>query len=237
MNNFPRNAAGATVTLTSGDPNVVQVPSTVLVPQGALAANFSGTTSFVPGIKGISVKAVYNGSQVTGTISVNPTPTVTIVSAEYFTDTQLFKVQASTSWANSIMTFGTDPNSGPLGTMQFELGAWKGSMLMATAPTQATVWNSNGGQATVAVIIKTPATGGGGGGTATTFKLTTAKNGKGTVTVSPVAASYAARTVVSVTATPDPGSPWIGWTGACAGTATTCTVTMNSNLSVTANFK
>ena len=96
-----------------------------------------------------------------------------------------------------------------------------------------------------ATFALAPATGGGGGGTggggggstATTYKISISKNGKGTVTADPSAASYAAGTVVTLTATPDPGSPWIGWGGACSGTAATCTVTMNANLSVTANFK
>lgn len=239
VTNFPRGVAGAMVTLVSGDASV-KVPASVLIPQGAYSASFAGTTSVVQGFKNVSVKATYNGSNSTGLIAVSPIPTVTIISAEYFLDTKLFKVQANTTFANSILTYGTDPNNGPLGTMQIELGVWKGSMLMATAPAQATVWNSNGGQATMVVTVKTGVTGGGGGGgggTTGSFKLTTSKNGRGTLTVTPLAASYAAGTVVTIAETPDPGSPWVGWSGACSGTATTCTVTMNSNLSVTANFK
>ncbi len=79
--------------------------------------------------------------------------------------------------------------------------------------------------------------GGGGGGAATTFKISISKNGKGTVTTNPAAASFASGTVVTLTATPDAGQPWVGWGGACSGTATTCTLTMTANYSVTANFK
>jgi hypothetical protein len=166
----------------------------------------------------------------------------------------MFKVAATTTFANSVLSFGTDPLSAPIGTMQFELGSFNGAAIMATAPKYATVWNSNGGMATILVTQKlsSAATGGGGGGgggaaaggggaagggAAASFKLTISKTGKGTVTVSPSAASYAAGTAVTLTATPDPGSPWIGWAGACSGTATTCKLTMNTNLSVTANFK
>ena len=78
---------------------------------------------------------------------------------------------------------------------------------------------------------------GAAGGAGTTYKISISKNGKGTVTTNPSAASYAPGTVVTLTATPDPGSPWIGWAGACSGTATTCTVTMNADRSVTANFR
>lgn len=79
--------------------------------------------------------------------------------------------------------------------------------------------------------------GGGGGGGAASFKISISKNGKGTVTTNPTAASYASGTVVTLTATPDAGQPWVGWGGACTGTATTCTLTMNADKSVTANFK
>ena len=102
----------------------------------------------------------------------------------------------------------------------------------------ATVWNSQGGQATVPVRFKTSSAAlGGGGGGATTFKLTLVSNGKGTVTASPAAASYAAGTVVTLTATPAAGSPWIGWSGALAGTANPTTVTITKDTSVTANFR
>ena len=251
LTNFPRGVDGAVVTLTSGDSGTLQVPATVTVPQYGFTATFTVTTVVVPGQKGVSVKATHNGSNITTTVSVAPIPTITIIQADYLLDTHMFKVAATTTFANSVLTYGTDPLAAPIGTMQIEQGVFKGSMILDTAPAFATVWNSNGGMTTVPVNQKLSsaatggggggggsATGGGGGGGSTaTFKLTATKNGKGTVTVSPSAASYAAGTVVTVTATPDPGSPWLGWTGACSGTAKTCTVTMNANLSVTANFK
>jgi len=155
----------------------------------------------------------------------------------------VFKVAATTTNLNATFTFGTDPLSGAIGTMQLELGQFKGATTLSTAPTLATVWSSDGGQATMAVTQRLSTatgggTGGGGGGsTSTTYKISIATNGKGTVTSSPSAASYAAGTVVTLTATPAAGSPWVGWSGACSGTATTCTLTMNANYSVTANFR
>jgi hypothetical protein len=200
----------------------------------------------------VSVKATYGTSNITTTVSVAPIPTITVIQADYLIDLQMLKVAATTSFANSVLSFGTDPLSAPIGTMQFELGQFKGAAIMPTAPQYATIWNSNGGMITVPVTAKlsSAATGGGGGatgggggatggggGATTTYKLTITKTGKGTVTANPTAASYAPGTVVTLTATPDPGSPWIGWGGACSGTATTCSVTMNANLSVVANFK
>jgi len=49
------------------------------------------------------------------------------------------------------------------------------------------------------------------------------------------AALYAGGTSITLTATPSGTSQFTGWSGACAGTGT-CTVTMNSDVSVTANF-
>lgn len=48
-------------------------------------------------------------------------------------------------------------------------------------------------------------------------------------------ASYSVGTVVTITAHPN-GATFLGWNGACTGNATTCVVTMNSNVSVQALF-
>ena len=111
------------------------------------------------------MKAILGASNVTANISVLPIPTITIVQADYFTDTHLFKVAATTTNTNATFTFGTDPLSGAIGTMQFELGQFKGATTaLLTAPALATVWSSDGGQATMAVTQKlSTATGGGGG--------------------------------------------------------------------------
>lgn len=131
-------------------------------------------------------------------------------------------------------------NSGPIGTMQLELGQWKGSILMPTFPTTATVWNSNGGQASMAVTNKGVKTSGGGGGsttTSTTYKLSTSTTGKGTIAISPSGTTFAAGTVVTLTATPAAGSPWVGWSGGVVSKSQTITITMTKAISVTANFK
>ncbi len=241
LNNFPRAIAGAVITLTSGDVGALQVPATITVAQGAYSASVTAMSSVVAGRKGVSIKATYNGGSLTTTVFVNPIPTVTILQADYLTDTHMFKVQASTTFTNAILTYGGSPDAAPFGTMQWEQGVFKGSMILATAPTQATVWNSLGGFATVPVNLKTStATGGGGGGggsTSTSYKLTVVTAGKGSVATSPVGTSFAPGTVVTLTATPAAGSPWIGWSGAVTSTSRTISVTMNQAVSVTANFK
>src|SRR5207244_693191 len=81
---------------------------------------------------------------------------------------------------------------------------------------------------------------------ATNFQLTVtlAGGGSGTVVSNPAGitckptctASFAAGTQVKLTATPAKGSFFASWSGACKS-GNPCTVTVNSNLAVTATFK
>jgi hypothetical protein len=48
--------------------------------------------------------------------------------------------------------------------------------------------------------------------------------------------SYASGTEVRLTATPQSGETFTGWSGACSGTVPTCTITLSSASSVTATF-
>ena len=248
LNNFSRDPGGAVITLISATPATLQLPATVTVPYGAFSAAFTATTTAVTGTKGITVKAAYNTSNLSTTIQVVPPPTVTIVKADYYTDTNLLKVSATTSYANSILTFGTDPNLPAIGTMSFELTQFNGSAVLPTAPAFATVWNSNGGQATMAVTKRLTPTGGGGGGTTTSPKLSVSKASKGTVTSNPAGIvcgtggsactqTYATGSVVTLTASPDAGAFFGGWNGACVGSSNTCTLTMNADKSVSPVFR
>jgi hypothetical protein len=250
LNNWVRNPAGLVVNLSSGDAKTVQVPASITIPYGYASGSFTATTVVVTGSKGVSVKATTSNSSFSATLVVNPIPPITITIAEWDPVTLLFKVQATTNDNTPIFTYGTDAASGPIGTMQLELGVWKGSILMATAPTTATVWSSFGASASLPVVNKGLASGGGGGGgvktgggggggttTTSTYKISIVTTGKGTVTSSPSAASYAPGTVVTLTATPAAGSPWVGWSGFVTSKAQTISVTVNSNLSLTANFK
>ena len=85
-------------------------------------------------------------------------------------------------------------------------------------------------------------TSGGGGGNPT---LTVSPTGNGKVTgngidcgagIADCSESYSPGTVVTLTETPDTGTTFSGWGGACSGTSTTCNVTMKSSQTVTASF-
>jgi phospholipase C len=81
---------------------------------------------------------------------------------------------------------------------------------------------------------------------AATYTLTVTVNGTGTGTVTSnpagisckptCSASFAAAAQVKLTAVAASGSYFAGWSGACKGTGTICTVTVNSNLAATATF-
>jgi pectate lyase len=70
----------------------------------------------------------------------------------------------------------------------------------------------------------------------TTFTLTTNVSGSGSITRNPNAASYAAGTVVTLTATPAAGFQFAGWSGDLTGSANPTTITMSANRTVTATF-
>ena len=79
-----------------------------------------------------------------------------------------------------------------------------------------------------------------------TYPLTVSKQGTGTGTVSSAptgiacggtcSTNYNAGTGVVLTAAAASGSTFAGWSGACTGTASTCTVSMNAAKSAVANF-
>jgi hypothetical protein len=85
--------------------------------------------------------------------------------------------------------------------------------------------------------------GGGGGGDTFLLTVTRAGTGRGNVSSNPAgikcgldcSESYAAGTVVVLTASARSGSTFAGWSGACTGSGT-CTVSMTAIKNVVATF-
>jgi regulation of enolase protein 1 (concanavalin A-like superfamily) len=75
-----------------------------------------------------------------------------------------------------------------------------------------------------------------GGGQAGSHTLTTQADGPGTVVRSPDQPTYAAGQAVTLTATPDPGATFTGWSGAVTGGGNPVVVTMDGDKAVTATF-
>jgi uncharacterized repeat protein (TIGR02543 family) len=68
------------------------------------------------------------------------------------------------------------------------------------------------------------------------FTVTVNATGNGTVARSPSQASYPYGSVVSITATPDPGNAFVSWGGDTSGTANPLTVVVTRNRSITGSF-
>ncbi|MCU0609002.1 MAG: C25 family cysteine peptidase, partial [Chitinispirillaceae bacterium] len=68
------------------------------------------------------------------------------------------------------------------------------------------------------------------------YSITTSAGANGSISRTPEGDAYASGTVVTLTATPDPGYVFSGWSGDLTGTANPTTITMTGNKSVTANF-
>lgn len=70
----------------------------------------------------------------------------------------------------------------------------------------------------------------------TQYTISTSANGSGTVALNPPGGTYNAGTQVTITATPSTGFQFSNWSGSISGSANPITVTINSNLTITANF-
>jgi hypothetical protein len=66
--------------------------------------------------------------------------------------------------------------------------------------------------------------------------LSTTTVGSGSVSLSPPGGTYDAGTVVTLTATPDPGFAFSGWSGDLSGSQNPATLTLDGDKSVTATF-
>ncbi len=68
------------------------------------------------------------------------------------------------------------------------------------------------------------------------YTLTTNTTGNGSITLNPTGGTYPEDTVVTLTAVPDSGWQFDGWSGAVSGTTNPTTVTMDADKTVTATF-
>ncbi|GAB2851675.1 InlB B-repeat-containing protein [Hymenobacter ruber] len=105
-----------------------------------------------------------------------------------------------------------------------------GSYTLLATPYSAA---SGGGTAGTPLSISFSVT---NGGTPTTYTLTTATVGSGTVTKNPNTATYASGSTVSLTATPAAGFQFSGWSGDATGSTNPLSVTMTANKTITATF-
>ena len=138
------------------------------------------------------------------------------------------------------------------GSCTAEVAAGTQVTLTANTPSDAEFGGFSGdcvsATSTCAFTVNTPAN-----VTATftqVFGLSVGRGGNGTISGTPngafgtfiscgssCSAKFPVGTAVTLTATPLAGHVFVNWTGACSGTAPTCTVTINNNTTAQANFK
>ncbi|HTH47454.1 MAG TPA: hypothetical protein VMB21_08090 [Candidatus Limnocylindria bacterium] len=116
--------------------------------------------------------------------------------------------------SNEVVTFSAVPAPG------WAFTGWSGSLDGSLNPTSLVI---NGNKAVTANF--TP-----------TFTVTAGVTGLGTVLVAPLKLVYLSNDVVTVTATPAPGSVFAGWSGDLGGALNPTNLVVNGNKSVTANF-
>jgi Divergent InlB B-repeat domain len=252
--NKPAPAGGTTLTLASSDPSSMTVPASVTVEAGAFYSAFRAAKQPVVTATIVTVTGTYLGSDsfaqewvwVGEAVGTAPLPTLSVVL------TGKGKVTSFSRNINCGTVCSTTPVAGAangwaeLLTASAGSGAtftgWTGAC-SGTAPTCSVIVN---GLVNVGATFTTPTGGGGGGGGggATSFKLSVSKSNNGTVTSTPAGihcgatctATVAAGNAVALSALPPPGLAFLGWSGACSGTASTCTVVVNADTKVQANF-
>ena len=92
--NGPAPVDGATVTLTSDNPTVAQVPASVAVPAGGTSATFPVTTTVVTSSTSVLISGTYGVGQ-SATLTVNPAPPPGLLAIDTFTSTD--RTSAATS--------------------------------------------------------------------------------------------------------------------------------------------
>jgi hypothetical protein len=139
--------------------------------------------------------------------------------------------------AGTFITLTATPASGSV------FNGWSGGGCTGTAPCG---FATNSSVVVTASFSLAPVTSPPPPTTPTTYTLTVAKSGPGTVVStttgincgSDCSEAYVSGATVTLSATGNNnGTTFTGWTGACSGTSTTCTVTMNGAKTVSATFK
>ena len=183
---------------------------------GMVLVGFSNIPSGYPDLRSIHVPALQTPQRGSPTPASTFTLTVNIVGS----GTAVKNPDLASYTSGSIVQLTASPGSG------YQFSGWSGGASGSTNPTNITV-NSN----LVVTATFVPVS-------AVSYTLTVNVNpsGGGTVTKNPNLSQYSPGTVVTLTANAAIGYQFSNWSGAASGTSNPITVTMNSDLSVTANF-
>lgn len=259
----PAGPGGATVSLSSASQllgaatqlTVLTVPASITVPEGSTYATwpvvgnnpsllFSALATVTGTLGADTVQAYYQVFPNVYPPAAPVQPTLNIVKGGTGKGTVVSNNGLSCGSKCSVVigaganiSFAAQPGSGSV------FSSW-GNACTGNQPATCTVLTVGADQFVVANFDAVAVGGGGGGGGGASFGLSIGRSNSGTVTSdvggincgNTCAAKFAQSTAVSLTATPIAGKSFVGWGGACSGTAPLCSLTVNGNLSVQANF-
>jgi hypothetical protein len=182
------------------------------------------------------------GTSTTATFTMNSNKSVTAT----FTPKYTLTVTKSGNGGGTVSSSPSGINCGTTCSYQFVSGT---SVTLTATPDSSSVFGGWSGDATGTGSTVTVTMSANKSVTATftalyTLIVTKSGNGGGAVTSSPSGLNcgaicsyqFVSGTNVTLTATPDSSSAFIGWSGDATGTSNTVTVTMSSNKNVTATF-
>lgn len=214
--------------------------SGTIIPVSIQAPVGPNRTIYVAGFNAAGRK-LFSGSQVVHLAAGTPA-NVTITLVRTFTVT----VQKQGTGNGTVTSSPAGIDCGGTCSSQFDDGT--SAALTAAAEPESTFagWSGGGCSGTGSCTVTTNATVAAIFNSAVgTARLTVTKSGTGTGTVTSnpsgincgdgCTANFTTRSSVSLTAAPSGGSTFAGWSGACSGTGP-CTVVMNGNQTVTAQF-
>ena len=149
-------SGGAVIALTSSNPSVASVPSSINIAAGSLSATFAIATVSVTSSTSVTITSAYGGVTRTAPLNVTTaasTDTVAVQRAEY-SNGQLRLEATSTSSAATLRVYVTSTNV-QIGTLRNEGGGrYRGEFSWPSNPQNITIRSSLGGSASRAVTAK-----------------------------------------------------------------------------------
>lgn len=155
-------SGGASVALSSSNPGVAGVPTTVTVPAGDTIGAFPVTTSAVTANTTVTITATHAGVTRSTTLTITPPPTttpppptpdpdtVTITRVEYDSAKRQLRVEATSSRTGATLRVHMTSSDALIGT----LAGGVGQFAVGSNPQNITVRSSLGGNATLTVRAK-----------------------------------------------------------------------------------
>ncbi|MDX6475434.1 MAG: hypothetical protein QOH95_945 [Gaiellaceae bacterium] len=258
----PAPDTGAVISLSSSDPAVANVPSTVTVPANSFTGTFTILTSSVAVSRSITITASYNGATRTGTLAVTTPaadpPPATLQSVSVSPQS----VTGGTGAQGTVRLSGAAPQGGA--TVSLSSSNTGAASLPGTVTVAGGVSSATFSISTSAVSTSTPVTisAGYGGATATstltvtaaapppqTATLTVSVTGRSGQRVSSSPAgvnvatgssgsgSFAVGSAVTLTVTTGRSAIWSGSCSSGGSKTKSCTFTIGGTASVTANVQ